>query len=52
MPHAHPRGYDELPEVIRALVTAKEYAWLSDTEKANIVESFTEPSADMEDQIR
>jgi len=32
----HPE-YDKLPEPIKILYTPKEYAWLSDAEKADLV---------------
>ncbi len=37
------RDYDLLPEVIRANVTKKEYAWMTDDQKAELTDSFTEP---------
>lgn len=38
-----PAGYAELPEGIKQAVTPREYAWLTDTEKARLVQSETEP---------
>lgn len=35
--------YSELPESIKEIVTRKEYLWLSDAEKARLVQSETEP---------
>ena len=52
MPHAHPTGYDGLPDVVRALISPKEYAWMPDAAKQCIVEDLTEPDDDMEDQAR
>jgi hypothetical protein len=36
-------AYDALPEVIRGHITRKEYAWLSDEQKQNLVEDMTTP---------
>ena len=52
MPYKHPPGYDNLPEVVRASVSPKEYAWMPDAAKQRIVEGMTEPDDDMEDQAR
>ena len=35
--------YDSLPEPIKLVVSPKEYAWLSDAEKARLVQDLTEP---------
>lgn len=35
--------YDELPASIRALYSPEQYQWLSDDEKARIVQTETEP---------
>lgn len=42
-------AYRNLPEVIRYSVTAKEYAWLSEREKAELVHDMTEPDCDWTD---
>ena len=42
-------GYEHLPEIVRFQVTKDEYKWLSDERKASIVEEFTEPEHDAED---
>ena len=39
-------AYDRLPVVIQANVTRKEYAWLSDEQRDNLFDDFTEPSGD------
>jgi len=41
--------YDRLPEVIRRTMTLREYSWLSDREKNNLVTQVTTPDADAED---
>lgn len=33
----HDKRYDELPEPIKGSYTPKEFAWLSDAEKASLV---------------
>lgn len=38
-----PAGYDELPEAIKATLSSKEYLWLSDAEKARLIQNETEP---------
>lgn len=38
-----PDGYDELPDVVRQYYSREEYLWLSDEEKARLVQSETEP---------
>ena len=38
--------YNELPEVIRQYYSLEEYAWLSDAEKVNLVETECLPEAD------
>ena len=35
--------YDTLPEAIKAVISPKEYLWLSDAEKARLIETETEP---------
>jgi hypothetical protein len=39
----NPAGYNDLPASIKAVYTPKEYAWLSDAEKASLVQRETEP---------
>lgn len=41
----NPKGYDDLPEPIRATLTAKEWLWLSDAEKASLTQTITEPES-------
>lgn len=36
-------GYDALGEPLKASLTHKEWQWLSDREKARIVQTMTEP---------
>lgn len=38
-----PADYRALPESIKAYVSLKEWLWLSDTEKARLVQTETEP---------
>lgn len=38
-----PAGYDELPAFIKARFSEKEWLWLSDGEKARLVQTETEP---------
>jgi len=38
----HP-DYDQLPEVIKTVYSHKEYAWLSDDEKARLIETECNP---------
>lgn len=38
-----PDTYDGLPEPIKAIVSAKEYAWLSAAEKHRLTQDLTEP---------
>lgn len=38
----HPQ-YDALPTSIKALYTPREWLWLSDSAKANLVQTETEP---------
>lgn len=40
-----PGGYQDLPEPIKQIVSPKEYLWLSDAEKARLVQNETEPEA-------
>jgi hypothetical protein len=42
----NPAGYDTLPEPIKTLYSPREYAWLSDAEKARLVITETEPDTD------
>lgn len=37
--------YEALPVTIRSHLTLKEYLWLSDAEKATLVQQETEPEA-------
>lgn len=39
----NPEGYDQLPESIKALYRPDQYLWLSDNEKARLVQTETEP---------
>lgn len=39
----HDQRYEELPEALKATYSPKEYAWLSDAEKATLVQRETEP---------
>lgn len=41
-----PGDYDSLPAGIKALYSPREYAWLSDAEKARLVSVETEPETD------
>lgn len=43
-PFTHP-DYEKLPEGVKMCMTEKEYCWLSDSEKLNIVDQFTMPEA-------
>jgi hypothetical protein len=43
-PNTHP-DYEQLPDSIKAVMTEKEYCWLSDAEKVSLVEDFTMPEA-------
>lgn len=38
--------HSELPEAIRMTYTPKQYAWLSDAEKARLTQTETEPEFD------
>lgn len=38
-----PDGYDVLDDSIKAIVSPKEYAWLSEAEKTRLVQDLTEP---------
>jgi len=38
--------YDALPAPVQHLVSRAEFAWLSDAEKARIVDDYTEPDAE------
>lgn len=35
--------YDHLPEAIKRIYTPEQYAWLSDRDKATLVQRETEP---------
>lgn len=35
--------YDQLPEAIKQYYTRSEYLWLTDSQKASLIESETEP---------
>ncbi len=39
----NPAGYEELPEALKLTYTPREYLWLSDAEKASLIERETEP---------
>lgn len=41
--------YDALPEIIRGHITRKEYLWMSDDQKANLIEELTTPE-DLDEQ--
>lgn len=43
---AGPGDYESLPTAIKALYSPREYAWLSDAEKAQLVSVETEPETD------
>lgn len=38
-----PAGYDELPDSIKATHSPHEYLWMSDADKARLIQSETEP---------
>lgn len=38
--------YDALPEAVRWRIGRAEYAWLSDAEKARLIETLTTPEAE------
>jgi len=40
--HHHP-DYDSLPEAIKYVYTAKEYAWMGDEQRAELVENECMP---------
>lgn len=42
----NPDGYDQLPESIKTIYSPLEYAWLSDREKARLIDNETEPEVD------
>jgi hypothetical protein len=46
IPNTGNRQYDELPAGVKMHLTLREYLWLSDAEKANLVQSSTEPEWD------
>ena len=37
------KQYEVLPEAVKGVVSRKEYAWLSDAEKARLERELTEP---------
>lgn len=37
------REYDELPEAIKHTMSHREWSWLSDAEKARLIQDETEP---------
>ncbi len=41
-----PDAYDALPEEIQAVVSPKEYAWLSAAEKHRLTQDLTEPDTE------
>lgn len=43
------RDYDALPETVKHGMTRKQYLWLSDREKDELVAQQCEPDADMAD---
>jgi len=43
IPSTGNKRYDELPEAIKGMYSLKEYMWLSDRDKNNLVQSETEP---------
>lgn len=45
----NPQPYEDLPEFIRADYSPVEWLWLSDREKATLVQSETEPETFAED---
>ena len=38
-----PDAYDQLPESLKAAYTREQYMWLSDHEKAHLLQTETEP---------
>lgn len=38
-----PQQYEELPECIKDQYSVREWLWLSDTEKARLIQNETEP---------
>lgn len=42
----NPAVYEALPESIKATYTPDEYAWLSDEQKARLIQTETEPDAE------
>jgi len=43
--------YDDLPGILRAMFTRREYEFMSDLEKQNIIEIMTQPDEDAEDDV-
>lgn len=39
------RAYDELPEAIKQTMPRREWLWLSDAEKARLIQDETEPES-------
>lgn len=46
-PMAVQRAWAALPQAIKDAVSPKEYAWLSDAEKARLIQTETEPDAEL-----
>ena len=40
-----PKEYEQLPECVKANYSVKEWLWLSDAEKARLVQDETEPES-------
>lgn len=43
--HHHP-DYDKLPEAVKAYVTAKAYAWMTDPERQRLLDDMCYPEPD------
>lgn len=41
--------YGTLPEILKGMVTEREYAWLPDAAKNTLIDDLTLPDADSED---
>jgi hypothetical protein len=39
--------YDKLPEALKLVYTRQEYLWLSDLQKAKLIERETEPDVEL-----
>lgn len=46
MPYTPHPDYKRLPEVIQAQITPEQYAWLSDEERARLIEDCTMPEVE------